>query len=256
MVSRLNKEHRKADSRKSKRLGKDEHIVQWYKQTTIRSVDRKTYHAFPQYVTVREIRVCVEQLGFRTKTTILVTTILDPTEASKDDPASLFRRRWRTETDLRSIESTVNIGCLALQDTRTRTQRNRHSYPGLQPSPHDHGPGCLRIGNQAMNDWLQRNTSDPGGLQAADSLPGAPRQAVPQRGMSASRSFFTICSAECRFFFLVIQSPPSTTPWLLVFHNSWISFLGSIPDVRRRRCSAKFDPHSWGTSLCPPQLDE
>ncbi len=38
LVSRLNKAHRKADFRKGKRLGPDDHIVCWQKPTSIRSV--------------------------------------------------------------------------------------------------------------------------------------------------------------------------------------------------------------------------
>jgi len=60
LVSRLNKAHRKADFRKGIRLGKDDHIVRWRKPTSIRSVDRKTYHALPDFVTVRELRVRVK----------------------------------------------------------------------------------------------------------------------------------------------------------------------------------------------------
>lgn len=112
MVSRLNKAHRKADFRKGKRLGKDDHIVRWYKPTTIRSVDRETYHSFQDYVTVREVRIRIKQRGFRTKTMIVVTTILDPKEASKDDLARLYRARWNQELDLRSIKSTMNMDVL------------------------------------------------------------------------------------------------------------------------------------------------
>src|SRR5215470_9736871 len=45
LVSRLNKANRKADFRRGKRLGDDDHIVCWTKPTSIRSLDRKTYHA-------------------------------------------------------------------------------------------------------------------------------------------------------------------------------------------------------------------
>lgn len=54
--SRLNNANRKADFRKGKRLGEDDHIVCWKKPTSIRSIDRKTYHSLPDTVTVRETR--------------------------------------------------------------------------------------------------------------------------------------------------------------------------------------------------------
>ena len=112
LVSRLNKAHRKADFRRGIRLGDDDHIVRWRKPTSIRSVDRRTYHSLPEYVTIREARFRVEQPGFRTKAIVVVTTLLDPSETTKEDLASLYRARWNNELDLRSIKSTMKMDVL------------------------------------------------------------------------------------------------------------------------------------------------
>ncbi len=64
LVSRLNKANRRADFRKGIRLGQDDHIVRWRKPTSIRSVDRKTYHSLPDEVTIREAWIRIEQPGF------------------------------------------------------------------------------------------------------------------------------------------------------------------------------------------------
>ena len=112
LVSRLNKAHRKADFRKGKRLGKEDHIVRWRKPSSIRSVDRKTYNTFPDYVTVREARIHVEQPGFRSKSIVIVTTLLDPEETTKEDLAELYRARWNNELDLRSIKVTMQMDTL------------------------------------------------------------------------------------------------------------------------------------------------
>src|SRR5690242_330963 len=48
LVSRLNKAHRKADFRRGRRLGVDDHVVRWAKPTSIRSLDRQTYQALPE----------------------------------------------------------------------------------------------------------------------------------------------------------------------------------------------------------------
>jgi hypothetical protein len=112
LVSRLNKAHRKADFRRGIRLGKDDHIVQWRKPSSIRSVDRQTYNSLPDYVTIREARFRVEQPGFRTKAVIVVTTLLDPAQTTKEDLASLYRARWNNELDLRSIKSTMKMDIL------------------------------------------------------------------------------------------------------------------------------------------------
>jgi hypothetical protein len=103
---------RKADFRRGQRLGKGDHIVQWRKPTKPRSIDRKTYHLLPEFLTVRETRVQVEQAGFRTQTIIVVTTLLDTEEITKDDLAQLYRARWNAELDLRSLKRTMQMEIL------------------------------------------------------------------------------------------------------------------------------------------------
>src|SRR3954454_10298806 len=110
-VSRLSAQ-RRADFRRGKRLGKDDHLVRWDKPTSIRSVDRQTYDALPGSITVREVRFRVEQPGFRTRSVVVVTTILDPGQASAGELASLYRARWDNELDLRSIKVTLQMDLL------------------------------------------------------------------------------------------------------------------------------------------------
>ena len=110
-VSRLSA-HRRADFRKGRRLGKDDHLVQWKKPTSIRSVDRRTYNALPDSITVREARFRVEQPGFRTRSVVVVTTLLDPEQAGREELASLYRARWNNELDLRSIKVTLQMSML------------------------------------------------------------------------------------------------------------------------------------------------
>jgi len=112
LVSRLNKANRKANFRKGIRLGDDDHIVRWRKPTSIRSVDWQTYKSLPDELTIRETRIRVEQPGFRTKTIVVVTTLLDPEETTKEDLALLYRARWNNELDLRSIKSTMQMDVL------------------------------------------------------------------------------------------------------------------------------------------------
>ena len=108
-VSRLSA-HRRADFRKGVRLGKDDHLVVWKKPTSIRSVDRPTYNALPDAITVREARFRVAQPGFRTRSVVVVTTLLDPEQATKEELAGLYRARWNNELDLRSLKSTMQMG--------------------------------------------------------------------------------------------------------------------------------------------------
>jgi hypothetical protein len=109
LVGRLNKAHRRADFRRGRRLGHDDHIVRWAKPTSIRSLDREAYHALPESITVRETRIRVSQPGFRTRWIVVVTTLLDPQQATKEDLAALYRARWNAELDLRSIKSAMQM---------------------------------------------------------------------------------------------------------------------------------------------------
>jgi hypothetical protein len=88
---------RKADFRRGQRLGKGDHIVKWPKPRKPRSMDRETYDLLPDFLTVRETRVRVDQPGFRTKTIIVVTTLLDAEEITPNDLAQLYRARWNAE---------------------------------------------------------------------------------------------------------------------------------------------------------------
>ena len=110
LVGRLNKAHRTADFRRGQRLGREDHIVQWRKPTSIRSLDWRSYQALPESITVRETRFRVAQPGFRTKVVVVVTTLLDPRQATKGELAELYRARWHNELDLRSIKSTMQMG--------------------------------------------------------------------------------------------------------------------------------------------------
>jgi hypothetical protein len=102
--------HRRADFRKGTRLGKDDHLVRWPKPNSIRSVDRPTYHALPDAITIREARFRVDRPGFRTRSVVVVTTLLDPAQATRAELAELYRERWHAELDLRSLKAAMQMG--------------------------------------------------------------------------------------------------------------------------------------------------
>jgi hypothetical protein len=109
LVSRLNKANRTADFRRGKSLGHHDHIVRWLKPSSIRSLDRPSYQALPEYITIRETKIRVRQPGFRTKSIVVVTTLLDPRQTTKEELATLYRARWHNELDVRSIKSTMQM---------------------------------------------------------------------------------------------------------------------------------------------------
>ena len=78
----------------------------------MREVDRKTLSQMPTDLTVREARVHINQPGFRTRVMVVVTTLLDPVQYSKEDLASLYRQRWSNELDIRILKTDMQMECL------------------------------------------------------------------------------------------------------------------------------------------------
>ena len=61
------------------------------------------------------------QPGFRTKSVMVVTTLLDPRQVTKEDLAALYRARWNNELDLRSIKCAMGMSeprCKAPEQAR------------------------------------------------------------------------------------------------------------------------------------------
>jgi hypothetical protein len=103
---------RRVDFRRGKRLGKDDHIVEWSKPGRIRSVDIQTLKSLPERITIRETRVRIQQPGFRCRSMIVVSTILDAEAVTAGDLAELYRARWNAELDLRSLKQTMQMDIL------------------------------------------------------------------------------------------------------------------------------------------------
>jgi len=104
--------HRKADFRRGQRLGRGDHIVTWPKPPRPRTIDREAYKLLPDSLTVRECRAQVGQPGFRIKTLIIATTLLDAKGFAKADLVQLYRARWHAELDLRSLKQTLQMDVL------------------------------------------------------------------------------------------------------------------------------------------------
>ena len=58
----------------------------------------------PEDLTLRQIRVVVDQPGFRTKELYIVTTLLDPVKYPSEEIASLYLKRWDVELFFRDIK--------------------------------------------------------------------------------------------------------------------------------------------------------
>jgi hypothetical protein len=103
---------RKVDFRRGVRVGKGDHIVQWSKPSSIRSIDWQTFKSLPERLTIRETRVRIQQPGFRCRSMIVVSTLLDSQAVTASDLAGLYRARWNAELDLRSLKQTMQMDIL------------------------------------------------------------------------------------------------------------------------------------------------
>ena len=103
---------RSCDMRRGRRLGCDDHVVKWTKPQRPDWMDAETYARLPAELELREVRVRVTQRGFRTKTIVVVTTLLDAEEYPTADLADLYRMRWDVELHLRSLKITLGMDVL------------------------------------------------------------------------------------------------------------------------------------------------
>src|SRR5262245_12443903 len=164
LVSRLNKANRQADFRRGRRLGACDHIVRWAKPTSIRSLDREAYQALPESITVRETRIRVPQPGFRTRSIVVVTTLLDPQQATKEDLAALYRARWNAELDLRSIKSAMQmreLRCKAPELVRKEVWAHILAYNLIR---------TVMAQAAATHDVLPRSISFTGAMQTLEAF--------------------------------------------------------------------------------------
>lgn len=107
---------RRSDFRRGKRLGKDDHLIVWKRGPRPDWVTADEAAEIPRTLTLREVRVRVTIPGFRTKSLVLVTTLLDPAAFPVSALTDLYRQRWQAELNLRSLKTHLGIAQL-----RTKT---------------------------------------------------------------------------------------------------------------------------------------
>ena len=108
-------QRRKADFRRGQRLGHDDQLVtwsrpeQWFKSF---GISREEFEQLPETLTVRQVRITHVPKGFRSRTILVVTTLLDPVAYPADEIRVLFRDRWTAELNLRSLKTHLGMDIL------------------------------------------------------------------------------------------------------------------------------------------------
>lgn len=115
VVVRLH-QRRCVDFRRGRRLGREDRLVTWEKPDCPSWMSRAEYEAMPAELTVRVLRVRVQDKTKRVRKLEVVTTLRDAREYSRKEVGGLFRQRWHAELDLRTLKSQMKMEML-----RTKT---------------------------------------------------------------------------------------------------------------------------------------
>lgn len=158
---------RKVDFRRGRRLGKNDHLIEWKRPPRPAWMDPATYEQIPKSIQVREIQIHVAQPGFRTESLVVVSTLTDAGQYTRDDIAELYGRRWMAELDIRAIKITMGM-----DDLRCKTP----------PMVHKEIWTCLLAYN------LIRRTL----LQSAQPSGQAPRTVSFSAGLQAVAASFQV----------------------------------------------------------------
>lgn len=91
--------------------GRD-HVVTWKRPQRPEWMDQEAYDQMPKTLQVREVHVQVSQPGFRVDELIVVTTLTDSEEYTKEDIAELYHKRWLVELDIRALKVSLGMDVL------------------------------------------------------------------------------------------------------------------------------------------------
>jgi len=104
---------RTMDFRQGKRLGKNDRLVTWRRpKARPRSVSQETFASLPETLAVRVLRFQTQVPGFRSKTIMVATTLLDPKVYPSQAIADLYADRWTVELRLRDVKITMGMDIL------------------------------------------------------------------------------------------------------------------------------------------------
>jgi hypothetical protein len=105
--------NRRTDFRRGTRLGREDHLVTWQRhRNRAEWMSREAFAALPRQLRMRELRVRVDKPGFRTRSFVAVTSLLDAGAFPRAAVEGAYRARWNAELDIRSIKQTMQMDVL------------------------------------------------------------------------------------------------------------------------------------------------
>jgi hypothetical protein len=104
---------RRADFRTGKALGPDDRLVTWKKPAQRTEVwTEEEFAALPETLTLRMIRLRATSPGFRTRSVVLVTTLLDADVYPAETLRELYGQRWTVELHFHQIKALLAMDVL------------------------------------------------------------------------------------------------------------------------------------------------
>jgi len=95
-------------------LGEDDLLIHWPKPKWSKnlSYSKEEWLALPEKLPLRQIKVNVNEPGFRIRTLYIITTLLDSRNYSAKQLSELYYQRWDVELFFRDIKTTIGMDIL------------------------------------------------------------------------------------------------------------------------------------------------
>jgi hypothetical protein len=156
---------RKVDFRRGIKLGVLDQIASYSKPSKKPYwMTVEEYEAAPELVYVRHLRYQVTQPGFRTRTIVIATTLLNNLTYTVEDIADLFRQRWQVEIDIGSLKTHMkmeHLRCMSPEMVRKEIYCHMLAYNLVRRSIVD---------SALIFDKLPRQLSFKGAVQALNAF--------------------------------------------------------------------------------------
>ena len=158
---------RKADGRRRlHRLARNDWLMTWRRNDHSAVIPRELFATFPRQFTVRIVRGSVYRQGFRVRQVTLVTTLLDAKLYPAADILRAYLRRWRLETCLNDLKTTLGMNMLSCKSpAMVRKEMRMHLIAhnliryAIASAAAEHGADLERISFKGTIDALRQFTN-------------------------------------------------------------------------------------------------
>lgn len=105
------------EARSVKKLGQDDLLIKWPRPYYYKRLpcSREEWEKLPKELMLRQIKVTVNNPGYRTQKFYIVTTLLDTEKYPAKQIAELYFKRWDVELFFRDIKTTIGMDVLRCQ---------------------------------------------------------------------------------------------------------------------------------------------